>query len=113
MHCARHLAVGDVALGCYRAGRFYVWPWGACPFREIEEVNDVTLYLTGQELGALWAALRFKPFQAALQAPQTKRATRDTYRTLTEKLREARDRKPDPTDGLGLASACASIGDGK
>jgi hypothetical protein len=76
-------------------------------------MNDVTLCLTGQELGALWAALRFKPFQSLLQAPQTKRATRDIYRALTEKLREARDRKPDPTEGLGFASACASLGEKK
>jgi hypothetical protein len=53
-------------------------------------MTDATLSLTPAELGLIWAALRFKPFHDAIQAPQTKRVTRDTYRTLTEKLREVR-----------------------
>jgi hypothetical protein len=58
-------------------------------------MTPITLDLTQAELGLIWAALRFKPFQGAIQEPQTKRATRDLYRTLTDKLREAKGGKPD------------------
>ena len=54
----------------------------------------ITLDLTRDELVMIEIAIKFHPFQDIIQSPQTKRVTRDVYRALAEKIREAGKAKP-------------------